>query len=136
MKKVTKSIKREGSPSDEEYTLEEDPIEFELEKMERGSSNGESEEESQRDQKQADSIIDDMVEQNDQEQEAAGEQDVERENDLRKMYELSLLPPAAIAAQIQQMEKEIYELSQWEARELIRSKHLRIFGNCRRRANK
>lgn len=86
MKKVSKSIKREGSPSDEEYTLEEDPIEFELEKMERGSSNGESEEEGQRDQKQADSIIDDMVEQNDKEQEAASEQDVERENDLRKMY--------------------------------------------------
>ncbi|EDX06826.1 uncharacterized protein LOC6734212 [Drosophila simulans] len=135
MKKVKKSIKRE-SPSDEEYTLEEDPIEFELEKMERGSSNGESDEEGQRDQKQVDSNIDEMDEQNDEEQEAARKQDAERQNDLRKMYELSLLPPAAIAAQIQQLEKEIYELSQWEARELIRSKHLRIFGNCRRRANK
>ncbi|XP_033153745.1 uncharacterized protein LOC117136796 isoform X2 [Drosophila mauritiana] len=135
MKKVKKSIKR-ASPSDEEYTLEEDPIELELGKMERGSSSGESDEEGQRDQKQVDSNIDEMDEQNDEEQEAAREQDAERQNDLRKMYELSLLPPAAIAAQIQQLEKEIYELSQWEARELVRSKHLRIFGNCRRRANK
>ncbi|EDV56264.1 eukaryotic translation initiation factor 5B [Drosophila erecta] len=137
MDKVSKSIKGD-SPSDAEYTLEEDPIEFELKKLERGSgsSNGESDEEGQQDQKQVDSIIAEMDEQKDTEQEAAGEQDEESEEDLRRMYELSLLPPEAMAAHIQQMEKELYELSQREARELNRSKHLRIFGNSRRRANK
>ncbi|XP_033153744.1 uncharacterized protein LOC117136796 isoform X1 [Drosophila mauritiana] len=90
MKKVKKSIKR-ASPSDEEYTLEEDPIELELGKMERGSSSGESDEEGQRDQKQVDSNIDEMDEQNDEEQEAAREQDAERQNDLRK---ITKSPPA------------------------------------------
>ncbi|EDW90717.1 uncharacterized protein LOC6530059 [Drosophila yakuba] len=137
MAKVAKSIKGD-SPSDAEYTLEDDPIEFELEKMERGSgsSNGESDDEGQQDHKQVDSIIAEMDEQKDKEQEAAGEQDAESEEDLRRMYELSLLTPEAMAAHIQQLEKELYELSQQEARELNRSKHLRIFGNSRRRANK
>ncbi|XP_043645051.1 uncharacterized protein LOC122614553 [Drosophila teissieri] len=137
MDKVAKSIKGD-SPSDAEYTLEEDPIEFELEKLERGSgsSNGESDDEGQQDHKQVDSIIAEMDEQKDKEQEAAGEHDDESEEDLRRMYELSLLPPEAMAAHIQQLEKELYELSQREARELNRSKHLRIFGNSRRRANK
>ncbi|XP_039482177.1 uncharacterized protein LOC120445687 [Drosophila santomea] len=137
MAKVAKSIKGD-SPSDAEYTVEEDPIEFELEKLERGSgsSNGESEDEGQQDHKQVDSIIAEMDEQKDKEQEAAGEQGKESEEDLRRMYELSLLTPEAMAAHIQQLEKELYELSQREAKELNRSKHLRIFGNSRRRANK
>ncbi|XP_017008418.2 uncharacterized protein wuc isoform X1 [Drosophila takahashii] len=136
MEKVPKTIKRE-SLSDEDFILEEDPSELEVEKPEHsGSSNGESDEEGQRDQKKVDSIIAEMDEKKDKEQEAAGGQDKESEEDLRRMYELSLLSPAAMAAHIQRLEKELYELSQREARELNRSKHLRIFGNSRRRSNK
>ncbi|XP_037716672.1 uncharacterized protein LOC119551407 isoform X1 [Drosophila subpulchrella] len=132
---IRKSIKRE-SPSEEEF-LEEDPAELEVEKPEHsGSSNGESDEEGQQDQKKVDSIIAEMDEEKDKEQEAAGGQDKESEEDFRRMYELSLLSPAAMAAHIQRLEKELYELSQREARELNRSKHLRIFGNSRRRSNK
>lgn len=50
--------------------------------------------------------------------------------------ELSHLSPAAMAAYIRELEAELYELSQREARELSRSKHLRIFGNNRRRSSK
>ncbi|XP_037716673.1 uncharacterized protein LOC119551407 isoform X2 [Drosophila subpulchrella] len=121
---IRKSIKRE-SPSEEEF-LEEDPAELEVEKPEHsGSSNGESDEEGQQDQKKVDSIIAEMDEEKDKEQEAAGGQDKESEEDFRRMY-----------AHIQRLEKELYELSQREARELNRSKHLRIFGNSRRRSNK
>ncbi|KAH8365144.1 hypothetical protein KR084_003714 [Drosophila pseudotakahashii] len=145
MDKVPKTIKREFL-SDEDFNLE-DPLE--VEKPEHsGSSNGESDEEGQRDQKKVDSIIAEMDEEKDK------EQDKESEEDLRRMYgewfcrgdnfiniqklltELSLLSPAAMAALIQRLEKELYEVSQREARELNRSKHLRIFGNSRRRTNK
>lgn len=50
--------------------------------------------------------------------------------------ELTRLSPAAMAAYIRELESELYELSQREARELSRSKHLRIFGNNRRRSSK
>ncbi|XP_070069382.1 uncharacterized protein wuc isoform X2 [Drosophila takahashii] len=89
MEKVPKTIKRE-SLSDEDFILEEDPSELEVEKPEHsGSSNGESDEEGQRDQKKVDSIIAEMDEKKDKEQEAAGGQDKESEEDLRRMYETS-----------------------------------------------
>jgi len=82
---IRKTIKRE-SPSEEEF-LEEDPAELEVEKPEHsGSSNGESDEEGQQDQKKVDSIIAEMDEEKDKEQEAAGGQDKESEEDVRRMY--------------------------------------------------
>lgn len=41
-----------------------------------------------------------------------------------------------MAAEIERLEKELYELSQREARELTRAKHLFIFGSNRRRSIK
>lgn len=52
------------------------------------------------------------------------------------LTELSRLSPAAMAAHIRELESELYELSQREARELSRSKYLRIFGTNRRRSSK
>ncbi|XP_016986114.1 uncharacterized protein LOC108049451 [Drosophila rhopaloa] len=136
MEKVRKSIKRE-SPSDEEFISKED---LEAEKpVQSGSSNEESDEETEegrQDQKNVDDIISEMDEEKDKEQEAICVLDRNSEEYNRNMYELSLLSPAAMALQIQRLENELYELSQREARELTRSKHLRIFGNSRRRSNK
>ncbi|XP_017077771.1 uncharacterized protein LOC108112437 [Drosophila eugracilis] len=135
MRKATKPVKRE-SPSDEEIMLEEDSNEMEDRPEHSGSSNGDSDEEGQQDQKEVDSIIAEMDEEMDKEHEAAGGEAKESEELRRQMDELSLLAPADMAALIRRLEKELYELSQWEAKELIRSKHLRIFGNSRRRSYK
>ncbi|KAI8038519.1 uncharacterized protein LOC128254803 [Drosophila gunungcola] len=128
MEKVQKSIKSKIT-SDEEFVMEADVP------AHSSSSNEESDEEvedgGRQDQKNVDAIIAEM-----DEQEAAGRQDKESDEDQRQMYELSLLSPAAMVAHIQRLEKELYELSQREARELNRSKHLRIFGHSRRRSNK
>ncbi|XP_022222132.1 uncharacterized protein LOC111073886 [Drosophila obscura] len=56
------------------------------------------------------------------------------EEDVKRMEELSRMPLAAMAAHIQALDTELYELSQRETRELSRSKHLRIFSNYRRRS--
>ncbi|KAH8292572.1 hypothetical protein KR018_003111 [Drosophila ironensis] len=99
----------------------------------KASSNEESEEdteEGQQDRKDEDEKDDKG------EDVAAGEEEQFSDEDLQQMMELSLLSPAAMIAHIQGLEARMFELSQREARELNRSKHLRIFGNSRRRASK
>ncbi|KAH8400820.1 hypothetical protein KR009_001184 [Drosophila setifemur] len=137
MERKAKSIKE--SPTDEEFLIEDEAtnetVEMEVEKLDNtGSSNEDSEEESDR--KNDGSISAEMDENNEKEQEVFGGQGKDKEEDLRKMNELSLLSPAAMVALIQRLETQLYELGQREARELTRSKHLRIFGNIRRRPNK
>ncbi|EDW36324.1 GL16735 [Drosophila persimilis] len=56
------------------------------------------------------------------------------EEDVKTMEELSRMPLASMAAHIQAMDSQLYELSQLETRELSRSKHLRVFSNYRRRS--
>ncbi|XP_030387070.1 uncharacterized protein LOC115633734 [Scaptodrosophila lebanonensis] len=58
------------------------------------------------------------------------------EEDEEKMLELSRLPPPALIAYIEDLETQLYELSQREARELSRTKYLRMFSNNRRRSTK
>ncbi|EDW08339.1 uncharacterized protein LOC6578494 [Drosophila mojavensis] len=89
-------------------------------------------EESPRGRKSVSSIIAEMAIRN--EQEAANSSS--KKEDEQKRMELTRLSPAAMAAYIRELEAELYELSQREARELSRSKHLRIFGNNRRRSSK
>ncbi|XP_033248350.1 uncharacterized protein LOC108158026 [Drosophila miranda] len=56
------------------------------------------------------------------------------EEDLKTMEELSRMPPAAMAAYIEALDSQLYELSQRETHELSRSKQLRFFSNYRRRS--
>ncbi|XP_064547957.1 uncharacterized protein wuc [Drosophila montana] len=91
-------------------------------------------EESPRGRKSVSSIIAEMAIKNEQEA-ASSSARTQKEDELKRM-ELSNLSPAAMAAYIRELEAELYELSQREARELSRSKHLRIFGNTRRRSSK
>ncbi|XP_062133553.1 uncharacterized protein LOC133843830 [Drosophila sulfurigaster albostrigata] len=108
------------------------------------SSNDDSEEdadadieESPRGRKSVSSIIEMAIK---TEQEAAKANNINKaktqKEDEQKAQELSRLPPPALAIYLEELEAELYELSQREARELSRSKQLRIFGSNRRRPSK
>ncbi|KAH8297090.1 hypothetical protein KR044_004843, partial [Drosophila immigrans] len=92
-------------------------------------------EESPRGRKSVSSIIE-MAIKNEQEAASSSNKAQTQKEDEQKALELSRLPPPALAVYMQELEAELYELSQREARELSRSKHLRIFGNSRRRPSK
>ncbi|KAH8372412.1 hypothetical protein KR093_011394 [Drosophila rubida] len=92
-------------------------------------------EESPRGRKSVSSIIE-MALKNEQEAANSFNRAKNQKEDEQKALELSRLPPPALAIYVQELEAELYELSQREARELSRSKHLRIFGNNRRRPSK
>ncbi|KAH8316631.1 hypothetical protein KR067_011837 [Drosophila pandora] len=144
MERNEKSIK--GDYECQEFLAVDEPIIYPPEitgKTENtGSSNEESGEETaeegHQDHKNLDSIETEMDEkcERELEQEEAGAPNRDSEEDLRKMNELSLLSTAAMIAYIQCLESQLFELGQREARELNRSKHLRIFGGTRRRSNK
>ncbi|XP_017867005.1 PREDICTED: uncharacterized protein LOC108616368 [Drosophila arizonae] len=93
-------------------------------------------EESPRGRKSVSSIIAEMAIRNEQEAANSSSNARTQKEDEQKRMELTRLSPAAMAAYIRELEAELYELSQREARELSRSKHLRIFGNNRRRSSK
>ncbi|XP_034478070.1 uncharacterized protein LOC117784439 [Drosophila innubila] len=93
-------------------------------------------EESPRGRKSVSSIIAEMAIKNEQEMATSNSKAKTQKEDEQKRLELSCLSPGAMAVYIRELESELYELSQREARELSRSKHLRIFGNNRRRSSK
>ncbi|KAH8275427.1 hypothetical protein KR026_007179 [Drosophila bipectinata] len=142
MAKKAKTIKEEYE-SQELLSLDEPiiyPPEFTVKMDNTASSNEESGEETAKDghqdRKNWDSFDPEMDEKAEREMEEADVRNKDTEEDLRQMNELSLLSTAAMIAYIQGLESQLFELGQREARELTRSKHLRIFGAPRRRSNK
>ncbi|KAH8337010.1 hypothetical protein KR059_011029 [Drosophila kikkawai] len=135
MKNIQKSIKKGQGPNADAESTNDLP---EMEKLDNaGSSNEETEEETedgQQDREEVDSMIVEMDEK--EMQEGTGGQEKFSEMELRIMNELKELSPTAMVAEIELLEKELFEYSQREAREITRSKHLDILGKNRRRSSK
>ncbi|XP_017027120.1 uncharacterized protein wuc [Drosophila kikkawai] len=132
MKNIQKSIKKGQSPNADAESTNDLP---EMEKLDNaGSSNEETEEETEQDREEVDSMIVEMDEK--EMQEGTGGQEKFSEMELRIMNELKELSPTAMVAEIELLEKELFEYSQREAREITRSKHLDILGKNRRRSSK
>ncbi|KRF97870.1 uncharacterized protein Dwil_GK27399 [Drosophila willistoni] len=145
-KKVTKNgkaKKTKKNKKNEKLPVDIEPI-AEAPANSSSSNEEESNEEVEESAQCSKSVSSIKKETHDKKDQAEEEQDKEVETkkrqfspeDIEEMMALSRLPEAALAAYIQELDTEVYEWSQREARELSRSKHLRIFGNNRRRANK
>ncbi|KAH8253807.1 hypothetical protein KR032_007038 [Drosophila birchii] len=116
-----------------------DLLEMKMEKLNNtGSSNDETEEEpedGQQDREEVEALTVDMEVKEMKEGAGSGREKYTKE-DLRIMNGLKHLPPAVVIAEIEHLEKQMYELSQREAREITRSKQLDIFGKNKRRSGK
>ncbi|ALC41491.1 wuc [Drosophila busckii] len=123
---------------------QEELVEMEIDKADNASSSSNDdsdeymdvEEESPRGRKSVTSIIAEMALKTEQEAVNSYSKISNTAEDKLKRQELSRLTPAARVAYARDLETALYELSQREARELSRSKHLRIFGTSRRRYSK
>ncbi|KAH8291206.1 hypothetical protein KR054_009784 [Drosophila jambulina] len=137
MENMPKSIKKSQSPTAKAESTNELPKKQSV-KLENGSSNEETEEETedgQQDREEVDSMAVEMDKEEVKES-AGGQKKQYSEEEPRIMNELKELSPPEMVAKIESLEKELYELSQREAREITRCKHLDIFGKNRRRSSK
>ncbi|KAH8376208.1 hypothetical protein KR200_001701 [Drosophila serrata] len=142
MHKIKTSIKKGQSPNADAESADDLP-EMETEKLENTDSSNEDTEEETEDGQQDCEEVENMAVEMDKEEEMEmemeetgdGEKEYNQE-ELRTMNELDDLSPAALVAEVRFLDQQLYKLSQQEAREITRIKHLDIFGKNKRRSSK